>query len=115
MEIVNLPRISDYWSTADNFLKTYVWSNTMSKNQFLLLLRFWHFEIEGDNERLNNKVAHLMNNLHEKVKKIYCPAQSLTLDECIVLWRGLLILSSRLKTRSINMESNFKNYVIQVD
>lgn len=69
MEIVNLPRISDYWSTADNFLKTYVWSNTMSKNQFLLLLRFWHFEIEGDNERLNNKVAHLMNNLHEKVKK----------------------------------------------
>ena len=31
MHIVNLPRTIDYCST-DHFLKTYVWSNTMSKN-----------------------------------------------------------------------------------
>ena len=39
MEIVKLPRIRDCWST-DHFLKTHVWSNTMSKNRFLLLLCF---------------------------------------------------------------------------
>ena len=76
MGIIKLPRISDYWST-DHFLMTYVWSNTMSKNQSLLLPRFWHFETEGGNKRLN-KVAFLMNNLNKKMKEIYCPGQSLS-------------------------------------
>ena len=97
MGIVNLPRISDYWST-DHFFKTYVWSNTMSKNRYLLLLRFWHFEIEGDNERLH-KVAYLINNLNEKMKEIYCPDQSLPLDESMVLWRGRLIFSQYNKNK----------------
>ena len=88
-EIVKLPIIRDCWPT-DHFLKTHVWSNTMSKNRFLLLLRFWYFEIEGDNEMLE-KVAYLMNNLNKKMKEIYCPDQSLSLDNSMMFWRGWLI------------------------
>ena len=42
--MLNLPRLSDYWST-DPLFKTYTWRKTMSRNRFFLLLRFWHFEI----------------------------------------------------------------------
>lgn len=82
MGVVNLPRISDYWS-ADHFFKDICLVNAMSKNRLLLLLRSWHFGLEGDNDRLN-KVAYLMNNLNEKMKETYCPDQSLCLDESMV-------------------------------
>ena len=62
------------------------------------MLRFWHFEIEGDNERLN-EVAYLMNNLNEKIKKIHCPEQSLSLDESMALWRGRLIFKQYIKKK----------------
>ena len=42
--MLNLPRLSDYWST-DPLFKTYTWRKTMSRNRFFLLLRFWHFEV----------------------------------------------------------------------
>ena len=64
-----------------------------------------------------------MKNLNEKMKEVYCPDQSLSLDEsmvffcCYFFFGGgvALFLGSTLKTRSINTESNSMNYVIQVD
>ena len=70
----------------------------MSKNRFLLLLRFWHLEIEGENERLN-KVAYLMNNLNEQMKEIYCQDQNFSLDESMVFWRGRVIFRQYIKNK----------------
>ena len=40
-----------------------------------------------------------MNNLNEKMKEIYCPDQSLSLDESMVLWRGHLIFRQYIKNK----------------
>ena len=68
----------------------------MSQNRFHLLLRFWHFEINGTNERLN-KVAFLMNHLNNTMKRVYCPTENFSLDESMVLWRGRLIFRQYIK------------------
>ena len=83
MGVINFPRLSDSWSN-DPMYKTYFWSKHMSRNRFYLLLRFWHFEINGPNERLN-KVAFLMNHLNNTMKCIYCPTENLSLDESMML------------------------------
>ena len=54
MGVLNLPRISDYWSNNPMY-KTYLWSKYMSPSCFYLLLRFGHFEINGNNKWLNKK------------------------------------------------------------
>ena len=95
--MLNLPRLSDCWST-DPLLKTYTWRKTMCRNRFFLLLRLWHFEIPCANERLS-KIAFFMNHLNETMKRIYCPSENLSLDESIVLWRGHLIFRQYIKNK----------------
>ena len=44
--VVNVPNLQDYWS-RDPFLQSNgIWKQVMSKDRFLLLLLFWHFEDE---------------------------------------------------------------------
>lgn len=62
MGLVNMTSIADYWSKAERY-KNSVASNTMSRNKFELILRFWHFE---DNETADKadrlyKVRKLLN------------------------------------------------------
>ena len=68
----------------------------MSRNRFYLLLRFWHFEINGTNEWLN-KVAFLMNHLNNTMQRVYCPTENFSLDESMVLRRGRYIFRQYIK------------------
>ena len=97
MGILNLPRLSDYWST-DPLFKTFLWRKLMSRNRFFLLLRFWNFEDVGCNTRLD-KVSHLMNHLNNVMQTIYCPNKYLSLDESMVLWRGRLVFRQYIKNK----------------
>ena len=97
MRMLNLPRLSDYWST-DPLFKTYTWRKTMSRNIFFLLLCLWHFGIPCANERLS-KIAFFMNHLNETMKRIYRPSENLSLDESMVLWRGRLIFRRYIKNK----------------
>ena len=40
-----------------------------------------------------------MNSLNEKMKEIYCPDQSLSLDKSMVLWRSRLIFRQYIKNK----------------
>ena len=95
MGVINLPRLSDYWSN-DPMYKTYLRSKYMSRNRFYLLLHFWHFEINGNNERLN-KIEFLMNHWNNTMKRIYCPNENFSLDESVVLWRRRTIFRQYIK------------------
>ena len=97
MGMLNLPRLSDYWST-DPLFKTYTWRKTMSRNIYFLLLHLWHFGIPCANERLS-KIAFFMNHLNETMKRIYRPSENLSLDESMVLWRGRLIFRRYIKNK----------------
>ena len=93
--MLNLPRLSDYWST-DPLFKTYTWRKTMSRNIFFLLLRLWHFGIPCANERLS-KIAFFMNHLNETMKRIYCPSENISLDWCYS--DGRLIFRQHIKNK----------------
>ena len=97
MGVINLTNLQDYWST-DPFLQTNnIWKSVMSRDRFLLLLRFWHFEEPDATESPLQKISLLMDHLNNTMAAIYCPDQDLSLDESMVLWRGRLIFRQYIK------------------
>ena len=92
MGVVNLTNLQDYWS-RDPFLQSNsIWKHVMSRDRFLLLLHFWHFEDETNPEPRLQKISPLINHLNNTMSKIYCPDENLSLDKSLVLWRGRLVL-----------------------
>ncbi|KAE9523032.1 hypothetical protein AGLY_016663 [Aphis glycines] len=76
MGLVKMTSIADYWKKAERY-KNSVASNTMSRNKFELILRFWHFE---DNKTANKadrlyKGRKLLNMANELVKNIHKPGE----------------------------------------
>ncbi|XP_035209232.1 piggyBac transposable element-derived protein 4-like [Stegodyphus dumicola] len=80
MGIVRKPEQDDYWSTNPG-LHTSIFGNTMPRNRFQQLWKYWHF---SNNERCQerlDKIKPLYSYLVEKLKKIYKPKKELLLDE----------------------------------
>ena len=99
MGVINLPNLQDYWS-PDPFLQTNnIWKSVMSRDRFLLLLRFWHFEEPDATESRLQKISPLMDHLNNTMAAIYCPDQHLSLDESMVLWRGRLLFRQYIKNK----------------
>ena len=108
MRAINLLRLSDYWSN-DPMYKTLV-QQVHEPISLLFAPPFWHFEINGTNERLN-KLRFLMNRLNNTMKRIYCPTENLSLDESMVLWRGRLIFHQYVKEKKHKYGKKFYNCV----
>ena len=92
MGIVKKPRVQDFWST-DPALATPAFNNTMIRDRFELLLKFWHFcnneeQIEGD--RLF-KLRNICDLLISQFQSVYTPEKEVSIDESMILWRGRLI------------------------
>ena len=90
MGIVKKPRVQDFWSPA---LATPAFNNTMIRDRFELLLKFWHFcnneeQIEGD--RLF-KLRNICDLLISQFQSVYTPEKEVSIDESMVLWRSRLI------------------------
>ena len=61
--VLNLTNLQDYWS-RDPFLQSNgIWKHIMSRNQFLLLLRFWHLKDETNPESRLQKISPLIDHL----------------------------------------------------
>ena len=79
MGVVNLPNLQDYWS-RDPFLQSNgIWKHVMSRDRFLLLLRFWHFEDEINPESRLQKISPLIDHLNNTMSKVYRPDENLSL------------------------------------
>jgi len=92
MGLVQMPTLEDYWSTSIRY-KNNVAQNTMSRNRFELILRFFHF---SDNEKAPNddriyKVRDLIYKLIDNFQKVLEPEEYLAVDETMVPFRGRLI------------------------
>lgn len=96
---VVLPTLSHYWSKNELY-KTALWRRTMSRDRFLLLLRFWHFANNRDplQGRLQ-KVAPILDHFNSVMSSVYKPARRLSLDESMVLWRGRLLFRQYIKNK----------------
>ena len=86
MGLVQMPEIEYYWSESKLFGSEVI-QNTMSRNRFELLLRFYHF---SNNQDRLFKLRPLLDLLKDRFKSIYVPDSVISIDETIVPWKGRL-------------------------
>ena len=95
MGIVNLPRMSGYWTTTWPFSNNF--SKIISRNRFLLFSKFLHF---ANNKLLNPhgqpaydhlfKIRPVINRLISNFKSSYIPDKNLSIDESMISYKGRL-------------------------
>ena len=106
--IAKKPEISQYWST-DPFLRSSIFNEVMSRNQFQSITEFLHFK---DNSKYGihdptrdklYKIRPLVEHLAGKFKAAYTNDKNLSIDEKLLLWKGTL----RFKQNIPNKRSVF--------
>lgn len=105
MSLCNRARLDEYWTTG--VLGMPCFRQIMSKNKFLLLLRFLHFT---DNdylidsihryERKIYKIAPIVEHCNKKFAEIYIPRKALSIDESLLLWKGHLSWIQCIRTKA---------------
>lgn len=85
MGIVKVPELNNYWSTSKLF-SFQLPKNTMPRNRFEMLLRFWHF---ADNDQAvpgnrTHKLDNVFDKLVQNFKSAYVPRQKVCIDETMV-------------------------------
>lgn len=91
MGIVKVPELNNYWSTSKLF-SFQLPKNTMPRNRFEMLLRFWHF---ADNDQAvpgnrTHKLDNVFDKLVQNFKSAYAAGQKVCIDETMVPFRGRL-------------------------
>jgi len=85
-------RIKDFWST-DNLISTPIFGRLFTRNRYLSLLRYLHFNdntCSTPGDRLV-KLKPILLNLKEKFSKSMYPYKNLVIDESLMLWLGKLL------------------------
>ena len=95
--IVNVPIIQDYWSSDWFIQSSTVWKNVMSRERFLLLLRYWHFDNPDATESRLQKISPLMDHFSQAMGSIYCLEKGLSFHESTILWRSCLKFRQYIK------------------
>ena len=92
MGLVQMPKLKYYWSSSELYRLDII-RNSMSRERFELLLKFWHFtnnnNKNSDPDRLF-KVRPLLDLLKERFTSVYMPDSVVSIDESMVPWRGRL-------------------------
>ena len=91
MGIVQKPSVRSYWSN-DPLLQTPIFSKTMSRDRFSLLLKYLHFvpkEEEIQNDRLK-KIRPVLDTIVDLCKKTYIPDRNISVDESLFKYHGKL-------------------------
>lgn len=83
--------IKDYWYTSPLLLSS-IFSNTMSQDRFLIILRLLHF-CDNQNQVPGNrlfKIDTIVESLRMKFRSVFKPYQKVCVDESIFEWKGRL-------------------------
>lgn len=94
-------RLQDYWKT-DALFNLKCFSDNMSRDRFLLILRCLHFDENCPNKAARDriyKIRPLVDFFNEKMHNVYQAGKYLSLDESMVLWRGRLIFKQFIKNK----------------
>jgi len=101
---IKVNRLNDYWKKHRLFDMS-CFSNYISRDRFLILLRCFHFSpnmINRDGkQRVDRlyKIRPLINYFNNKMNSIYYPKEELSFDESMVLWRGHLIFRQYIQNK----------------
>jgi hypothetical protein len=103
--------MKDYWYT-DPLISTPMFADIMSRDRFLLLLRFLHFndnEYQPSDDKLY-KIKPVIIYLRERFSKIFVPYQNLCIDEGLMLYKGRLSFKQYLPSKRSRF--GIKMYII---
>ena len=104
MGIVYKPRLAMYWS-SDELYESGIFSKTMQRDRYLLLLRFLHFV---DNDLIDSKdpnrdrlakIREVMNLLKIQCSAVFQPGRDLCVDESLLLFKGRLAFKQFIRTK----------------
>ena len=102
MGLVQMPKIDYYWSKSKLYGSEVI-QNTMSRDKFELLLKFYHFsnneEKHGEQDRLF-KLKPLLDLLKVRFQSINIPGSIITIDETMVPWKGRLLFKQYIPGKS---------------
>ena len=86
MGLVQMPKLSHYWSSSQLYGSEII-RNSMSRERFELLLKFWHFS-NNDNKNSNQdrlfKLKPLLDLLRARFSSVYIPGSVVTIDQTMV-------------------------------
>jgi hypothetical protein len=101
MGIVKVPNLKYYWSKKKLYRNEYI-ASLMSRDRFLLLLKFWHFSDDSTSTQVDklNKIRVVYEMILQQFKKILLPGKVLVIDESMVPWRGRLRFRQFIKKKS---------------
>jgi hypothetical protein len=93
MGLVQMPKLKYYWSSSQLYGSEII-RNTMPRERFELLLKFWHFsnnDNKGSNQDRLFKLRPILDLLKGRFSSVYIPGSVVTIDETMIPWRGRLL------------------------
>ena len=105
MGIIRKPTVELYWS-KDPLYHTPIFSQVMNRNRYQLLLKFFHLndndtmlpKSDPNYDRLH-KLRPLLDHFSQKFQSVYQPGSHLSLDEAMVLWKGMLSFKQFIQSK----------------
>jgi hypothetical protein len=89
--------LKDYWSREEQYCTPF-YSNVVTRDRFLHILRFLHFENNEDSPKRDDpntnrlwKIRKVFDTLNNKFCEMCNPTEHLAVDEVIVLYKGRVI------------------------
>ncbi|GFR69950.1 PiggyBac transposase Uribo1 [Elysia marginata] len=113
MGIVKKPSFHDYWST-DPLIRTPVFPAAMSRDRFILILKFWHLNDNANQPPTNQvgrdrlfKIRPLLDHLFGKFQEVMEPGRDVAIDKSLLLWKDRLVFKQYipLKRARFGIES----------
>ena len=106
MRIIHKPSLPDYWSLDDTYW-TPIFSKSMIRDQFYLILKFLHFNNNNDpaydandeNRDRLHKLRPFLEMARDRCKQVYQPGEYLSIDESLVLFKGRLHFKQYIRTK----------------
>lgn len=102
MGLVRLPRMNDYWSQNAMYRNNYIVS-VMTRDRFQMILKFWHFSRQDQDESSGDKLYKIRNVLEmilAEFRKVVVPGKILVIDESMIPWRGRLKFRQYIKNKA---------------
>ncbi|CAB3248586.1 unnamed protein product [Arctia plantaginis] len=95
--------IREYWETGIMGMPEF--REIMGRNRFQLISKFLHFTsneslLTSGHLRKIEKVAPVVAHCNKKFKDLYTPAQHLSLDESLLLWKGRLSWKQCIRSKA---------------
>lgn len=89
------PKLRLYWSNNDIYEKKLI-KKTMGRDRFDMILKCWHFydneNVPAEEEARLSKIKPLVDKVNERCKAVFCPEETIVVDESMIPWRGRLII-----------------------